>query len=185
MSYPTSQNTSPLSESQGMIDTYHVHDLLPNQCGSVLVQTIDAPLTLVWSVLRQFDNPQAYKPFVNSCSIRAGNGGIGSIREVVIKSGLPAKTSTERLDELDDNMHVMHYSVIGGDHRLANYSSTTTVHNVEEENGRKNKTVVIQSYVVDIPAGSSKEDTCLFANTIIGCNLKSLAKVSEKMAATC
>lgn len=110
--------------------------------------------------------------------MRAGNGGIGSIREVVVKTGLPAKTSMERLDELDDNMHVMQYSIVGGDHRLANYSSTTTVHREEE-----GKTVVIQSYVVDVPAGSSEEDTCLFSNTIIGCNLKSLAKVTEKMAA--
>lgn len=51
---------------------------------------------------------------------------------------------------------------------------------MQEVKGRK--TVVIQSYVVDVPAGSSKEDTCLFANTIIGCNLRSLAKVTERMA---
>ncbi|XP_068323392.1 abscisic acid receptor PYL12-like [Pyrus communis] len=183
--HPTSQNISPVSKTQVMIDTNHTHDLLPNQCGSRLVQTVDAPLTPVWSVLRQFDNPQAYKQFVKSCSMRAGNGGIGSIREVVIMSGLPAKNSMERLDKLDDDVHVMHYSILGGDHRLANYSSTTTVHKEEEEKGRKKKTVAVQSYVVDIPAGSSKEDTCLFANTIIGCNLKSLAKVTEKMAAKC
>ncbi|VVA33753.1 PREDICTED: abscisic acid receptor [Prunus dulcis] len=175
--YPTEKQQTP-TKTQLMISSYHSHTLLPNQCGSSLVQTIDAPLPLVWSVLRQFDNPQAYKQFIKSCSMRAGNGGIGSIREVVVKTGLPAKTSMERLDELDDNMHVMHYSIVGGDHRLANYSSTTTVHREEE-----GKAVVIQSYVVDVPTGSSEEDTCLFTNTIIGCNLKSLARVTEKMAA--
>lgn len=109
--------------------------------------------------------------------MRKGSGGIGSIREVMVSSGLPAKTSMERLDKLDDDKHVMDFSIIGGEHRLANYSCTTTV---QEAKGRK--TVVIQSYVVDVPAGSSKEDTCLFANTIIGCNLRSLAKVTERMA---
>ncbi|XP_004293950.1 PREDICTED: abscisic acid receptor PYL11-like [Fragaria vesca subsp. vesca] len=160
------------------MESYHIHALLPNQCGSSLVQTIDAPLSLVWSVIRQFDNPQAYKQFISSCKMCAGDGGIGSIREVMISTGLPAKTSMERLDKLDDDNHVMDFSIVGGEHKLVNYSSTTTV---QEEKGRK--CVVIQSYVVDVPAGSSKEDTCLFANTIIECNLRSLAKVSERMAA--
>lgn len=39
--------------------------------------------------------------------MRAGNGGIGSVREVMLVSGLPAETSTERLEKLDDDMHVM------------------------------------------------------------------------------
>lgn len=159
------------------MESYHIHALLPNQCGSCLVQTIDAPLPLVWSIIRQFDKPQAYKQFITSCTMLKGSGGIGSIREVMVSSGLPAKTSMERLDKLDDDKHVMDFSIIGGEHMLANYSCTTTV---QEAKGRK--TVVIQSYVVDVPAGSSKEDTCLFANTIIGCNLRSLAKVTERMA---
>lgn len=90
----------------------------------------------------------------------------------------------ERLDKLDDDKHVMNFSIVGGDHKLANYSSITTLHkeDEEEEKGGSRKTVVTQSYVVDVPAGSSKEDTCLFADTIVGCNLRSLAKVTEKMA---
>ncbi|KAK6917683.1 Polyketide cyclase/dehydrase [Dillenia turbinata] len=158
-----------------MMSQYHSPKLAPNQCGSSLIQTIDAPLPLVWSMVRKFDNPQAYKQFVKSCSMQAGDGGAGSIREVSVISGLPAGKSTERLDKLDDDSHVMVVSIIGGDHRLVNYRSTTTVQ------GDEKMSVVIESYVVDIPAGSSKEDTCLFADTIIACNLRSLARISEKM----
>ena len=114
--------------------------------------------------------------------MRAGNGGIGSVREVMLISGLPAETSTERLEELDDDMHVMIFSIIGGDHRLMNYRSTTTLHVDEEAKG--GKTVVVESYVVDVPVGNDKEDTCSFIETIIGCNLRSLARISEKMACT-
>lgn len=90
----------------------------------------------------------------------------------------------ERLDNLNDDLHVMAFSIIGGDHKLANYKSTTTLHHEERESGGGGgKTVVIESYVVDVPVGSSKEDTCLFADTIIGCNLRSLAKISEDIAA--
>ncbi|KAK9936586.1 hypothetical protein M0R45_013419 [Rubus argutus] len=168
-------------------DSHHDQALLPNQCGSSLSQTIDAPLPLVWSIIRQFDNPQAHKQFVKSCTMRAGDAGTaGSIREVIVSSGLPGSSSMERLDKLDDDKHVMNFSIVGGDHRLANYSSITTLHKEDEEEekqgGRSKKTVVTQSYVVDVPAGSSKEDTCLFADTIVGCNLRSLAKVTEKMA---
>ena len=165
-----------------MSSRYHNHVLSPNQCGASLVQTIDAPLPLVWSMIRRFDKPQAYKQFVRSCTMRAGNGGIGSVREVMLISGLPAETSTERLEELDDDMHVMIFSIIGGDHRLMNYRSTTTSHVDEEAKG--GKTVVVESYVVDVPVGNDKEDTCSFIETIIGCNLRSLARISEKMACT-
>ncbi|KAJ4851399.1 Abscisic acid receptor pyl12 [Turnera subulata] len=164
-----------------MVKTYHTHILLKNQCGSTIIQTIDAPLPLVWSLIRQFDNPQAYKGFVKACSLLLGSGTEkGSVREVSLISGLPAKRSKERLDRLDDDLYIMEVSIIGGDHRLVNYKSTTSLHEILEE-GKRCKTVVIESYVVDIPDGSSEEDTCLFADTIIGCNLKSLARITEKM----
>ncbi|ESQ39724.1 hypothetical protein EUTSA_v10001220mg [Eutrema salsugineum] len=151
-----------------------------HRCCSTLVQTIDAPLPLVWSILRRFDNPQAYKQFVKTCDLSSGDGGEGSVRDVTVVSGLPAAYSVERLDELDDESHVMVISIIGGDHRLINYRSKTTafVAAAEEE-----KTVVVESYVVDVPEGNSEEETMSFANTIVGFNLKSLAKLSEKMMA--
>lgn len=47
-----------------------------------------------------------------------GNLEIGSLREVDVKSGLPATTSTERLERLDDNEHILGFKIVGGDHRL-------------------------------------------------------------------
>lgn len=68
-------------------------------------------------MVRRFDEPQKYKPFVSRCVVR-GNLEIGSLREVDVKSGLPATTSTERLEILDDNHHILSVRIIGGDHRL-------------------------------------------------------------------
>ncbi|KNA19378.1 hypothetical protein SOVF_062160, partial [Spinacia oleracea] len=72
---------------------------------------------LVWSLVRRFDQPQKYKPFVSRCVVQ-GNLEIGSVREVDVKSGLPATTSTERLEVLDDNEHILSIRIVGGDHRL-------------------------------------------------------------------
>ncbi|KAG5053799.1 hypothetical protein JHK85_006309 [Glycine max] len=47
-----------------------------------------------------------------------GNLEIGSLREVGVKSSLPATTSTERLEILDDNHHKLSVKIIGIDHRL-------------------------------------------------------------------
>ena len=137
-------------------------------------------------MVRRFDQPQCYKMFICGCTLRRGKGGVGSIREVNIVSGLPAETSFERLDKLDDDLHVMRFSVIGGDHRLVNYHSTLTLHEEEEEeeeeeeaDGEVRKTVAIESYVVDVPDGNSEEETAYFVNTIIGFNLRALAAVTE------
>lgn len=75
----------------------------------------------VWSLVRRFDQPQKYKPFVSRCVVR-GDLEIGSVREVDVKSGLPATTSTERLELLDDNEHILSIKIVGGDHRLKVYS---------------------------------------------------------------
>lgn len=50
-----------------------------------------------------------------------GNIEIGSVREVNVKSGLPATRSTERLELLDDNEHILSVKFVGGDHRLQVY----------------------------------------------------------------
>jgi abscisic acid receptor (PYR/PYL family) len=47
-----------------------------------------------------------------------GDLGIGSVREVNVKSGLPATTSTERLEQLDDEERILGIRIVGGDHRL-------------------------------------------------------------------
>lgn len=71
----------------------------------------------VWSLVRSFDQPQKYKPFVSRCIVQ-GDLEIGSVREVNVKSGLPATTSTERLELLDDEEHIFGMRIVGGDHRL-------------------------------------------------------------------
>ncbi|KAM0046637.1 putative START-like domain superfamily protein [Helianthus debilis subsp. tardiflorus] len=55
---------------------------------------------------------------------------VGCTRDANVISGLPAATSTERLDLLDDDNHVMAFTIIGGQHRLRNYHAVTTVHEV-------------------------------------------------------
>ncbi|CAH9077332.1 unnamed protein product [Cuscuta epithymum] len=151
------------------ISRHHKHEVKENQCSSCLV----------WSMVRRFDQPQRYKPFVSRC-VTEGDLEIGSVREVNVKSGLPATTSKERLELLDDNQHILSMRIVGGDHRLKNYSSIVTVH-PDIVDGRPG-TLVIESFVVDIPDGNTKDETCYFVEALIKCNLKSLADVSERLA---
>jgi abscisic acid receptor (PYR/PYL family) len=142
-----------------------------------VVQQIAAPVSTVWSVVRRFDNPQAYKHFVKSCHVILGDGDVGTLREVHVISGLPAASSTERLEILDEERHVISFTIVGGDHRLANYKSVTTLHT-----SPAGDTEVVESYVVDVPPGNTKEDTCVFVGTIVRCNLQSLAQIAENIA---
>ncbi|WCJ27208.1 Abscisic acid receptor PYR1 [Euphorbia peplus] len=161
-----------------MMTKYHTPNLSKNQCGSTQVRTIDANLPLVWSIIKQFDNPKAYKCFIKRCTILAGDGtGVGSVRKLDLVSGLAANTITERLDGLDDDLCLMVVSRIGGDDMLENYKSTITLHQSDQDD----KTILIESYVVDIPSASCKEDTCYFADTMIGFNLRSLAKLTQNI----
>lgn len=161
---------------------YHAHGAGPDQCCSVLVQTIAAPMSTVWSMVRRFDNPQAYKNFLKSCHVIDGDGRVGTLREVQVVSGLPAASSTERLEILDDERHVISFSIVGGDHRLSNYRSVTTLHPAPDSCNKPAGTVVVESYIVDVPPGNTTEDTRVFLDTIVRCNLQSLARISEKLA---
>jgi abscisic acid receptor PYR/PYL family len=153
----------------------------PGRCCSAVVQHVAAPAAAVWSVVRRFDQPQAYKRFVRSCALLAGDGGVGTLREVHVVSGLPAASSRERLEILDDESHVLSFRVVGGEHRLNNYLSVTTVH--PSPAAPESATVVVESYVVDVPAGNTPEDTRVFVDTIVKCNLQSLARTAEKLSA--
>ncbi|AQL07322.1 Abscisic acid receptor PYL4 [Zea mays] len=152
----------------------------PGRCCSAVVQRVAAPAEAVWSVVRRFDQPQAYKRFVRSCALLAGDGGVGTLREVRVVSGLPAASSRERLEVLDDESHVLSFRVVGGEHRLQNYLSVTTVH--PSPAAPDAATVVVESYVVDVPPGNTPEDTRVFVDTIVKCNLQSLATTAEKLA---
>ncbi|KAL0372178.1 UNVERIFIED_CONTAM: Abscisic acid receptor PYL2 [Sesamum calycinum] len=130
----------------------------------------------VWPLVRRFDNPQRYKHFIKSCRL-TGDGGVGSIREVTVVSGLPAATSTERLEILDDERHIISFRVVGGEHRLNNYRSVTSVNEFKNEAG-KVYTVVLESYIVDIPEGNTGEDTKMFTDTVVKLNLQKLGVVA-------
>jgi len=154
-------------------------ELTGRQCSSSVVKNIKAPLDIVWSLVRRFDQPQTYKPFVCRCIVK-GDLKIGSVREVNVRSGLPATTSTEMLEVLDDEQHILGIKIVGGDHRLKNYSSILTVRQ-EMIEGRPG-TVVTETFVVDVPEGNTEDETGYFVKALINCNLKSLADISERMA---
>lgn len=165
--------------TEALISRYHKHSPEQHQCSSSVVKHIKAPVDIVWSLVRRFDLPQKYKPFVSNCTVN-GDWKIGSIREVNVRSGLPATTSTERLEQLDDEEHILGIRIVGGDHRLKNYSSIVTVH-PEIVDGRHG-TMVIESFVVDVPKGNTHAETEYFVKALINCNQKSLADISERMA---
>ncbi|KAL6609797.1 hypothetical protein ACP70R_039766 [Stipagrostis hirtigluma subsp. patula] len=167
----------------GEVARHHEHAARAGQCCSAVVQEIAAPVEAVWSVVRRFDRPQAYKHFIRSCRLVGGGGdgdgavAVGSVREVRVVSGLPATSSRERLEILDDERRVLSFRVVGGEHRLANYRSVTTVH------GAGAGTVVVESYVVDVPPGNTADETRVFVDTIVRCNLQSLARTAVQLAA--
>uniref|UniRef100_A0A804MBC4 Abscisic acid receptor PYL9 n=1 Tax=Zea mays TaxID=4577 RepID=A0A804MBC4_MAIZE len=96
----------------------HRHAPTEHQCTSTLVKHIKAPVHLVWELVRRFDQPQRYKPFVRNCVVRGDQLEVGSLRDVNVNPGLPATTSTERLEQLDDDLHILGVKFVGGDHRL-------------------------------------------------------------------
>ena len=148
-------------------------------CTSLVAQRVSAPVRAVWPIVRSFGNPQRYKHFVRTCALAAGDGAsVGSVREVTVVSGLPASSSTERLEVLDDDRHILSFRVVGGDHRLRNYRSVTSV--TEFHPGPY--CVVVESYVVDVPEGNTEEDTRMFTDTVVRLNLQKLAAVAEESA---
>ncbi|OAY69046.1 Abscisic acid receptor PYL5 [Ananas comosus] len=194
---PHKPSPSPAAAAAGVVCTaheipaavarHHEHWAGPGQCCSAVAQRVAAPVEAVWSVVRRFDRPQAYKRFVRSCRVIGGGVvHVGALREVRVVSGLPAATSRERLEILDDERHVLSFRVVGGDHRLANYRSVTTLHAADDDDddgggGGGAGTVVVESYVVDVPPGNTRDDTRIFVDTIVRCNLQSLARTAQSL----
>ncbi|XP_026409798.1 abscisic acid receptor PYR1-like isoform X2 [Papaver somniferum] len=176
-----------------VINEYHsTYTEGAGNCSSILSQRINAPLSTVWKVVRRFDKPQIYKHFIKSCNLKQDDSSssspnsntlsVGCLREVNVISGLPAETSTERLDILDDDRHVTGFSIIGGEHRLRNYRSITTVNEFKSHDQKKIWTIVLESYAVDVPEGNTDEDTRMFADTVVRLNLQKLASLTEGIA---
>ncbi|XVF11038.1 hypothetical protein REPUB_Repub07fG0234900 [Reevesia pubescens] len=181
LTIPTGLTHDEFIELIPSITQFHSYSMGPDRCSSLLAQRINAPSEVVWSIVRRFDKPQTYKHFIKSCSVREDfQMVVGATREVNVISGLPAATSTERLDILDDDRRVTGFSITGGEHRLRNYRSVTTVHGFERDG--KIWTVVLESYVVDVPEGNTEEDTRLFADTVVRLNLQKLASLTEGLA---
>ncbi|KAH6783854.1 PYR1-like 2 [Perilla frutescens var. hirtella] len=172
---PQGLTAEEYAQLEHVIRTHHTFDALPNTCTSLITQRIDAPAEAVWPLVRRFDNPQRYKHFIKSCRL-IGDGGVGSIREVTVVSGLPASTSTERLEILDDDNHILSFRVVGGEHRLNNYRSVTSVNEFNKDG--KVYTIVLESYIVDIPEGNTGEDTKMFTDTVVKLNLQKLGVVA-------
>ncbi|KAJ9536969.1 hypothetical protein OSB04_029702 [Centaurea solstitialis] len=184
LSLPPSLTQPEFNSLHPSITEFHSYPLSPSRCSSLLAQRIHAPPSAVWSVVRRFDKPQLYKHFIKSCTVAEGfTMAAGSTRAVDVISGLPAATSTERLDVIDDEKYVIGFTVIGGEHRLRNYRAVTTVHEAVVVGGGAAETVVLESYVVDVPEGNTEEDTRLFADTVVKLNLQKLAAVAEAAAA--
>lgn len=179
---PSGLTLGEFEDLKPAVTEFHNYRVNAGQCSSLLAQRVRAPPQDVWSIVRRFDKPQTYKHFIKSCSVKDDfSMKVGDLRDVSVISGLPAATSTERLDILDDERRVTGFSIIGGDHRLRNYRSVTTVHEVEHR-GVGIYTVVLESYVVDVPEGNTEEDTRLFADTVVKLNLQKLASVAEAKA---
>uniref|UniRef100_J3LBF9 Uncharacterized protein n=2 Tax=Oryza brachyantha TaxID=4533 RepID=J3LBF9_ORYBR len=142
---------------------------------------IKAPVHLVWSIVRRFDEPQIFQPFVRGCRMRGNSSSVavGCAREIDFKSGFPATSSVERLDILDDKERIFSVRIIGGDHRLKNYSSVVTV-NPEVIDGQA-AALVVESFVVDVPEGNTADEARHFVEFLIRCNLRSLALVSQRL----
>ncbi|KAL2551034.1 transcription repressor MYB5-like [Forsythia ovata] len=115
MSLPHSESSNMLVLEQSVGSCRH--DL---PFSVVCLRATDAPIAIVWPVIRCFDNLQAYKHFLKSCHV-ISDGNVGTLWEVHVVSSLPAASSTKRLKILDDEKHVMSYSVVGGGHRLHSY----------------------------------------------------------------
>ncbi|XP_048492775.1 abscisic acid receptor PYL2 [Beta vulgaris subsp. vulgaris] len=164
---------------EDVINTYHKVDLPPNKCTSLIIQRINASANVVWRYVRAFDNPQTYKHLIRSCTMR-GDGGVGSVRDVTVISGIPAERSTERLEMLDDQRRILSFKVLRGEHRLMNYCSVTSVNEISHMG--KLYTIVLESYTVDIPEGNTAEDTNMFADTVVKLNLQKLTEISEMNA---
>ncbi|XBI26340.1 abscisic acid receptor PYL9-like [Triticum dicoccoides] len=167
-------------EVEGVVEEHHTFPgRASGTCTSLVTQRVQAPLAAVWDIVRGFANPQRYKHFIKSCALAAGDGAtVGSVREVTVVSGLPASTSTERLEILDDDRHILSFRVVGGEHRLRNYRSVTSVTEFTDQPSGPSYCVVVESYVVDVPEGNTEEDTRMFTDTVVKLNLQKLAAIA-------
>ncbi|KAK8331596.1 hypothetical protein V6Z11_A10G085300 [Gossypium hirsutum] len=151
-----------ISKLESILQTYHTFPSSSNTCTSLLTQRINVPLSFIWPFVRDFENPNKYKHFIKSCTMK-GDGRVGSVRDVTVISGLPASTSTEVLEVLNDDEHVLSFRF-------------------KEGGGGEVYSIVLESYSVEIPQGNTEEDTKMFVDTVVKLNLQKLAEVAMAAA---
>ncbi|KAM0954065.1 putative START-like domain superfamily protein [Dioscorea sansibarensis] len=64
---------------------------------------------------------------------------------------------------------------MGREHRLNNYRSVMIMPTAVA------RTVMVESYVVDVPAWNTMEDMRVFVDMVVKCNLQSLARTVESL----
>lgn len=135
----------------------------PNQCCSAVILEFGPS-----SALRQ-PSPSSLQEFRQElpCHIRRRECR-NPLGDHVI-SGLLATNNIKRLEILNDEHHILSFSVVGNDHQLANYRSVTTLH--PSTASKDTVPIEFESYVVDIPPDNTKEETCLFVDTVVPCSL--------------
>ncbi|CAI9772012.1 unnamed protein product [Fraxinus pennsylvanica] len=148
------------------------------QTHALLSQRIDAPVAqAVWPFVHRFDYPLKYKHFIKSSNMVVGDGSIGSIREVTVVSGLSASASTERLEILGEEKLILNFRVVGGEHRLNNYRSVTSVNEfIDAEN--KICTIVWSLIYGDAPPLRTKERLHT-ASSSLSSDDKEIEKITE------
>uniref|UniRef100_A0A8I6YP14 Uncharacterized protein n=1 Tax=Hordeum vulgare subsp. vulgare TaxID=112509 RepID=A0A8I6YP14_HORVV len=143
-------NRSCLAGAPVVDGTVRADDTFPGRapgatCTSLVAQRVAAPGCAVWPIVRSFGNPQRCKHFVRTSALVAGDeASIGNTREDTVVSGLPASTSSERLEILDNGRHIPSLSIVDGVHCLRNYRSVSSI--TEFQPGPYS--AAVESYVV-------------------------------------
>uniref|UniRef100_A0A803MDZ6 Bet v I/Major latex protein domain-containing protein n=1 Tax=Chenopodium quinoa TaxID=63459 RepID=A0A803MDZ6_CHEQI len=111
--------------------------------------------------------------FIRTSYSTSSSNVVGTFRHITFVAEFPSTLSIERLDELNDEKHVMVFSVVGGDHscRIPNYRGTISlVEECNEKSGGQKRTIVTEKYTVNVPEDSNEEETRYLVDTLVGFN---------------
>ncbi|KAL3695783.1 hypothetical protein R1sor_009859 [Riccia sorocarpa] len=163
------------------IKQFHMLEARENQTRGFVFKEIEAPAECAWSFVRRFDRPQDYKEFLFDCVVMKGDGRQpGSVRHVIVKPELPGKDSLEELLILDEANRVLSFRILAGQHDLHSYKSVTSVVDRTLTNGKPGS-LVVESYVVDVPDGNTAEQTNTLVKTVIRTHLITLGQLARSL----
>lgn len=156
---------------------HHSQEVNEDQTSRAHIKMVNAPPEVVWSFIKDFFNPMPYKLHIVGCHRVKGEGGVGSIRRCVIRSGIAAKYSVERCEIMDEDNRVASFRVVGGEHRCRNYQSITSLH-ARLDHGLR-ATLVIESYVCDVLRGYSTDEVEVYCDGFVKELLSRLNEVAS------